>query len=57
MRGIVERERLVAEGAGGVGVAALLAGKIRSSGRRVAVVLSGANVDTEVLRPVLSSEF
>jgi threonine dehydratase len=57
MRGIVERERLVAEGAGAVGVAALLAGKIRSSGRRVAVVLSGANVDTEVLRVVLSSEF
>jgi len=53
MRGIVERERLVAEGAGAVGVAALLAGKISSSGRRAAVVLSGANVDTKVLREIL----
>jgi threonine dehydratase len=57
MRGVVERERLVAEGAGAVGIAALLAGKIAGTGRRMAVVLSGANVDVEVLRVVLSSEF
>jgi threonine dehydratase len=53
MRGIVERERLVAEGAGAVGVAAVLAGKIPTAGRRVAVVLSGANVDGNVLREIL----
>lgn len=53
MRGIVERERLVAEGAGAAGVAAVVARKIQGSGQRIAVVLSGANVDTEVLRDVL----
>jgi threonine dehydratase len=53
MRGIVERERLIAEGAGAVGVAALLARKIQGGNRRIAVVLSGGNVDTEVLREVL----
>lgn len=53
MRGIVERERLVAEGAGAVGVAALLGRRIHGLGQRIAVVLSGANVDTEVLRDLL----
>lgn len=54
MRGIIERERLVAEGAGSVGVAALLAGRIQTAGRRVAVVLSGANVDSRVIRDILA---
>lgn len=54
MRGIVERERLVAEGAGAVGVAALLGRKIQGVGKRIAVVLSGGNVDSEVLRDVLA---
>lgn len=53
MRGIIERERLVAEGAGAVGVAAVLAGKIPAAGRRIAIVLSGANVDSSVLRQIL----
>lgn len=53
MRGVVERERLVAEGAGAVGIAAILAGKLPAAARRIGVVLSGANVDTSVLRTVL----
>ena len=53
MRGIIERERLVAEGAGAVGVAALLARRLPAEGRRIGVVLSGANVDTSVLREIL----
>lgn len=53
MRGIIERERLVAEGAGAAGVAALLAGKIDAAGRHVAIVLSGANVDSGVIREIL----
>jgi threonine dehydratase len=53
MRGIVERERLVAEGAAAVAVAALTSGKIRPAGIRVAVVLSGGNVDSSVLKSVL----
>jgi threonine dehydratase len=56
MRGVVERERLVAEGAGAVGVAALLASKGLAAGQRVAIVLSGANVDSAVLGAVLNEE-
>jgi threonine dehydratase len=54
MRGVVEQERLIAEGAGVVGVAAVLGRKLQLEGRRVAVVLSGANVDTQVLREILA---
>ena len=54
MRGIVERERLVAEGAGAVGIAALLGRRILGGGQRIAIVLSGGNIDTEVLRDVLA---
>lgn len=39
-------ERQVVEGAGAVGIAALLAGKIRGDGP-IVVILSGANVDME----------
>ncbi|MEZ5318977.1 MAG: pyridoxal-phosphate dependent enzyme [Vicinamibacterales bacterium] len=53
MRALVFRDRLVAEGASAVGVAALLAGALPVHGRRVVVVLSGCNVDERVLRSVL----
>ena len=53
IRGLIEHERLVAEGAGAVGVAAVLAGRIETAGRRIAIVLSGANVDSSVLAQIL----
>ena len=53
MRGIVQHEHLVAEGAAAVGIAAVASGKIKSDGRPIAVVLSGANVDTNVLKSIL----
>lgn len=40
---------LVVEGGGAVGIAALRAGKIQHLGKRVAVVISGANVDMPLL--------
>jgi threonine dehydratase len=44
-------QRIVAEGAGAVGVAALLSGKLTDLGPSVAVVISGGNVDpTTVVR-------
>lgn len=46
-------EHLIAEGAGAVGVAALLAGKVQAAGRRVAVIVSGGNVDWDVLYDVM----
>ena len=46
---IVDREQVIAEGAGAVGVAALQAGILDVRGRRVAVVVSGGNIDQERL--------
>jgi threonine dehydratase len=54
IRGLVRHEHLVAEGAGAVGVAAILAGGL-GAGRRTAVAISGANIDTERLVEVLRS--
>jgi threonine dehydratase len=48
----VERTKLLVEGAGAVGLAALLAGRIGGSGS-VAVVLSGGNIDATTLISVL----
>jgi len=55
MRGLVVEERLVAEGAGATGVAAVLQGGLGLAGRKVGVILSGRNVDWKVLRGVISS--
>jgi threonine dehydratase len=49
---LLERSKLVVEGAGAVGVAALLAGKIAGSGP-VAILLSGGNIDPTVLISVM----
>jgi len=52
--GILDREQLVAEGAAAVGVAALRGGTLDVRGKRVAVVLSGGNIDNERLSAISS---
>ncbi len=54
MRQLVWRERLVAEGAGATGVAALLQGGLQLEGARVGVMVTGRNVDEAVLRRLLA---
>ena len=49
--GIALRERLVVEGSGAAGVAAVLDGLIR--GNRVVIVLTGSNIDPELLAELL----
>jgi threonine dehydratase len=49
---LLERTKLVVEGAGAVGVAALLAGKVGGSGS-VGLLLSGGNIDASVLIGVM----
>jgi threonine dehydratase len=49
---LLERAKLVVEGAGAVGVAALLSGKVAGSGP-VAIVLSGGNIDPTLLISVM----
>jgi threonine dehydratase len=62
IRGVAIEERLIAEGAAATGVAALLArvrgapqrsGVLSDLGQRVAVVLTGANIDPETLRAII----
>ena len=52
IRGLFEQERVIAEGAGATAVAALLSG-LPVAGRKVAVVVSGSNIDAELLAGVL----
>jgi len=49
---LLERTKLVVEGAGAVGVAALLEGKVGGTGRAVAL-LSGGNIDPTLLISVM----
>jgi len=46
--------KLVVEPGGAVALASILAGKIEQGGRTIAVVLSGGNIDDELLREVLA---
>ena len=50
---LVRSEKTVAEGAGAVGVAAMLANPDRLRGRRVGLVVTGGNIDTHLLANVL----
>jgi threonine dehydratase len=49
-RFLLLRQKLVVEYSGAAGVAALRRGRFKASNRRVAVVLSGGNLDTALLR-------
>ncbi len=46
---LMERGKLIVEGAGAAGVAALMAGKVPVKGMRTAVVLSGGNIDMNLV--------
>ncbi|TPK42494.1 hydroxyectoine utilization dehydratase EutB [Mesorhizobium sp. B2-5-4] len=50
-----EQEREIVEGAGAVGIAALLAGKVKAEGP-VVVLLSGRNIDMELHRKIVCGE-
>lgn len=53
--GLVEAEHVIAEGAGAAATAAVLGRRVDVSGRRVAVVVSGSNIDRKRLAWLLSS--
>jgi threonine dehydratase len=50
---LLERERTVAEGAGAVGLAALLHRDLGLAGQRVVVVVSGGNIDVNLMARVI----
>lgn len=50
---MLERSKLVVEGAGAVGLAALIHNRCSLAGKRVAVVLSGGNIDVNVISMII----
>ncbi|AWI59871.1 hypothetical protein AB395_00004694 (plasmid) [Sinorhizobium fredii CCBAU 45436] len=56
MRHAYAEEREIVEGAGAVGIAALLAGKIKITGGPIAVILSGRNIDMGLHLRVMNGE-
>jgi threonine dehydratase len=50
---LIEVERTVAEGAGAAALAALMADTARFRGKRVAIIVSGGNIDARVLASIL----
>jgi len=51
---LLERERTVVEGAGAVGLAALLHRDLQLAGQRVVVVISGGNIDVNLISRVIA---
>jgi len=55
VRGVAMHEKLIIEGAAAAAVAAVLSGKLDVRGRKVAIVLSGANIDLERWRGITTA--
>ncbi len=51
---LMERQKLVAEGAGAVAVAAVMFGKLPVAGKKVVCVVSGGNIDVSTLNRVIT---
>jgi threonine dehydratase len=52
---LLGRDQVLAEGSGAIGVAALRRGLVTPGGRPVAVIVTGANIDTDVLSRLLAA--
>jgi threonine dehydratase len=50
---LLEREKTVAEGAGAAAVAAILHRKLNCTGKRIAAVISGGNIDVGILSRII----
>ncbi|MBI5186136.1 MAG: threonine ammonia-lyase [Nitrospinae bacterium] len=50
---LMERKKIIVEGAGAVPLAALLSKKIRKPGRKAALVLTGGNIDVNLLERII----
>ena len=51
---LMERQKLVSEGAGATAVAAVLSDKIKTEGKNVVCIVSGGNIDVNILSRVLT---
>ena len=50
---LLEDEKIVSEGAGAVPLAALLAGRLPLAGKRVVLMVSGGNIDVNLLSRII----
>jgi threonine dehydratase len=50
---LMERKRVVAEGAGATPLAALLSGRVKMKGKRIVLVISGGNIDVHLLDRII----
>lgn len=51
---LMERQKLIAEGAGAVAVAAIMFNKLPIAGKKVCAVISGGNIDVNILSRVIN---
>ena len=51
---LIEKQKVIAEGAGAVGVAAVMAGKLPVRGQKVVSIVSGGNIDVNILSRVIT---
>jgi threonine dehydratase len=51
---LIEKQKLIAEGAGAVSVAAVLFGKVPVKGKKVCCLISGGNIDVNILSRVIT---
>jgi threonine dehydratase len=56
MRAFLHQEQMVVEGAACVGLAALLAGKIKAAGKKVVLVITGRNIDPVKYLKLMASD-
>ena len=52
--GLMEKQKLVTEGAGAAAAAAVMFGKIPTAGKKTVCILSGGNIDVNILSRVIS---
>lgn len=53
---LLEKEKLVVEGAGATSIAALISGKIKMKNKNVVAVISGGNIDMNMICSIIESE-
>jgi len=51
---LMEKDKIIAEGAGSVSVAAILSGKLELKGKKVAAIISGGNVDINMMERIMN---
>lgn len=50
---LLEKQKLIVEGAGAAGIAALMHGKVKTDGAKIALPLSGGNIDVTMLSLII----